>query len=138
MKMCYRGVEYDYTPPALEVTESEILGQYRGRALRFSYAKHIPFPQPVAELKFRGSVYRTDTHGAVTPMAASSDQANAGAKAVSAHSSMAQARRQLLQESARIHQENIRRTLERRIESARNRGNDALLSQLEDELHQFA
>jgi hypothetical protein len=133
MKMCYRGVEYDYTPPALEVTESEILGQYRGRALRFSYAKHIPFPQPVAELKFRGSVYRTDAQGGISP----SDESVQETKALGA-SSMAQARRQLLQESARIHQDNIRRTIEQRIVAARTRGNDALLSQLEEELHQFA
>ncbi|MDA0866305.1 MAG: DUF4278 domain-containing protein [Cyanobacteria bacterium] len=135
MKMCYRGVEYDYTPPALEVTESEILGQYRGRSLRFSYAKHIPFPQPVAELKFRGSVYRTNAQGAVSPAVASSSTATLGSNAVG---SMAEARRQLLQESARIHQDNVRRTLEQRIEAARSRGNDSLLRQLEDELHQFA
>jgi hypothetical protein len=134
MKMCYRGVEYDYTPPALEVTESEILGQYRGRTLRFSYAKHIPFPQPVAELKFRGSVYRTDAQGAVSP----AEPTLRNQKASDAHSSMAQARRQLLQESARIHQDNIRRTLEQRIEAARSRGNNNLLRQLEEELHQFA
>ncbi len=135
MKLCYRGVEYDYTPPALEVTESEILGQYRGRSLRFSYAKHIPFPQPVAELKFRGSAYRTDTQGAVSP---TESVRNVGLKVASTDGSMAQARRQLLQESARIHQNNIRRTLEQRIEAARSRGNDSLLRQLEDELHQFA
>lgn len=134
MKMCYRGVEYDYTPPVLEVTESEILGQYRGRSLRFSYAKHIPFPQPVAELKFRGSVYRTNVQGGVSPAEASAQET----KAFNAHSSMAQARRQLLQESARIHQDNIRRTLEQRISAARTRGNDSLLRQLEEELHQFA
>ncbi|MGD1907540.1 MAG: DUF4278 domain-containing protein [Leptolyngbyaceae cyanobacterium] len=134
MKMCYRGVEYDYTPPALEVTESEILGQYRGRTLRFSYAKHIPFPQPVAELKFRGSVYRTNSKGSVLP----TEPLSRNHKVSDAQGSMAQARRQLLQESARIHQDNIRRTLEQRIQAARSNGNDSLLSQLEEELHQFA
>jgi hypothetical protein len=133
MKLCYRGVEYDYTPPALEVTESEILGRYRGRPQRFSYVRHVPFPQPVAAMKFRGNAYRTDSHGGMEPIKAPVAQAESPA-----YSSMAQARRRLLQEAASIHQDNIRRSLERRMEVARAQGNDMLLHQLENEMHQFA
>lgn len=134
MKLCYRGVEYDYTPPVLEVTESEILGRYRGRPQHFSYVRHVPFPQPVAEMKFRGHTYRTNRQGGV-------DAAIAGAPGVHptpAYSSMAQARRRLLQEAARVHQDNIRRSLERRMEIARAQGDEHLMHQLEVEMHQFA
>ncbi|MEL6385141.1 MAG: DUF4278 domain-containing protein [Cyanobacteria bacterium J06626_18] len=137
MKLCYRGVEYDYTPPALEVSESEALGQYRGRSLRFSYVKHVPFPQPEADLSFRGATYHADTHGQVKP-AATSQEAPQRSKFMPVFDSMAAARRQLLQESANIHQENIRRSLAHRIEVAQARGDVGLVRQLEDEMHQLA
>ena len=134
MKLCYRGIEYDYTPPMLEVTESEILGQYRGRPQHFAYVRHLPFPQPVAEMKFRGNAYRTNRQGGVE----ASLHATPLAHPTPAYSSMAQARRRLLQEAANIHQENIRRSLERRMAVARAQGNEHLVHQLEVEMHQFA
>ncbi|WP_008316375.1 DUF4278 domain-containing protein [Leptolyngbya sp. PCC 6406] len=136
MKLCYRGVEYDYTPPVLEVTESEVLGCYRGRPCNFSYVRHIPFPQPVAAMKFRGHAYQTNSHGSLEPLAQMPE-----AEVVPptpAYRSMTQARRQLLKEATRIHQDNIRRSLEHRMAIARSQGNDGLLHQLEEELHQFA
>ena len=137
MKLCYRGVEYDYTPPTLEVSESGALGQYRGRSLRFSYVKHVPFPQPEADLSFRGAVYRADTYGKVKP-SVSAQEAPQRSKFMPVFDSMAAARRQLLQESANIHQENIRRSLLHRLEVAQARGDAGLVSQLEDEMHQLA
>ncbi|MGF1523539.1 MAG: DUF4278 domain-containing protein [Leptolyngbyaceae cyanobacterium] len=136
MKLCYRGVEYDYTPPALEVSESEALGQYRGRSLRFSYVKHVPFPQPEADLSFRRAAYHADTHGQVKSV--SNQEAPQRSKFMPVFDSMAAARRQLLQESASIHQENIRRSLVHRIEVAQARGDAGLVRQLEDEMHQLA
>ncbi|MBF2036158.1 MAG: DUF4278 domain-containing protein [Leptolyngbyaceae cyanobacterium T60_A2020_046] len=138
MKLCYRGAEYDYTPPVLEVTESEILGHYRGRPARMSYVRHIPFPQPVADLSYRGAAYHTNSHGQVEAAPASQSDAHATARSFPMFNSMAAARRQLLQEAARIHQDNIRRSLQHRIAVAQAQGNDALVRQLEEEMHQFA
>lgn len=137
MKLCYRGVSYDYTPPMLEVSESEILGQYRGRSLKFSYVKHVPFPQPKADLAFRGALYRTDTYGRVES-ASNTQNAVHRSKFTPVFDSMAAARRQLLQESAAVHQESIRRSLEHRLEVAQTQGDEELMHQLEDELHQIA
>lgn len=137
MKLCYRGVEYDYTPPALEVSESEVLGRYRGRSLRFAYVKHVPFPQPEADLGFRGAAYHTNRYGHVGP-ATSTKKGSLGSKFMPVFDSMAAERRHLLEESARIHQGNIRRSLQRRLEVAEAQGNDALIRQLKDEMHQLA
>lgn len=136
MKLCYRGIEYDYNPPSLEVTESELQGRYRGRPLHFSYVKHIPFPQPVAELTYRGVPYRTNANGQVEqisrPVATKSQfQTNRAANP------MAEARRNLLKEAAVVHRQNVERTLRRRIEVAKSQGNDQLLHQLEAEMHQL-
>lgn len=138
MKLCYRGVSYDYTPPALEVSESEVLGHYRGRALRFSYVRHVPFPQPQADLTFRGNAYRKDTYGRVESVKPTQNAPKRASKFTPVFDSMAAARRQLLQESASVHQDNIRRSLERRIEAAQSRGDEALLHQLKEEMHQMA
>jgi hypothetical protein len=138
MKLCYRGVEYDRCPPVLEVTESEILGRYRGRPLHFSYVRHIPFPQPVADLKFRGVAYHTNAQGQIEPLAPASEVGTVRKPWSNSFNSMAQARRQLLKESTRVHQENIRRSLERRMEVARAQGDEGLVRQLEEEMHQFA
>lgn len=137
MKLCYRGVRYDYTPPVLEVSESDLAGQYRGRSLRFSYVRHIPFPQPKARLTFRGADYATDTHGRVGSVA-EGQKATWRSRFAPVFDSMAAARRQLLQESAAAHQESIRRSLQHRIEVAQAQGNEGLVQQLEDEMHQMA
>jgi len=136
MKLCYRGVEYDYTPPVLEVSESEMLGRYRGRSLHFAYVKHVPFPQPEADLKYRGAQYHTSRHGhidaAVLPQEAAQEL-----KFKPVFDSMATARRHLLQESARMHRENIRKSLERRLQVAQASGDSALVKQLQEEMHQL-
>lgn len=137
MKLCYRGVQYNYTPPELEVSEREAAGSYRGRSLRFSYVRHVPFPQPEADMTFRGASYRTNRHGRVES-AEQSPPAARQSKFAPVFDSMAAARRRLLQESASIHRESIRRSLERRLEIAQTRGDETLVRQLEDEMHQIA
>jgi hypothetical protein len=137
MKLCYRGVEYDYTPPVLEVSESEMLGHYRGRPLRFSYVKHVPFPQSEANLKYRGAAYHTTRQGEIEAVV-QLNQSPQEPQFKPVFDSMAAARRSLLQESARVHQENIRRSIERRLQVAQSRGDARLVRQLEEEMHQLA
>ena len=64
MRLCYRGVEYDYNPPSLEVKEQEILGKYRGRPLHFNYVSHVPVPQPVADSNLSRSALQHHSPGA--------------------------------------------------------------------------
>lgn len=137
MKLCYRGVSYDYTPPILEVTESEMLGQYRGRSLNFSYVKHVPFPQSEANLKYRGATYHTTRYGEIEAVV-QVRQSPQEVQFQPVFDSMAAARRSLLQEAAEMHQANIKRSLERRMQVAQAKGDERLLRQLQDEMHQYA
>ena len=139
MKLCYRGVEYDYNPPMLEVSEGELTGKYRGCPIRFSYVRHLPIPQPVAELKYRGNAYRTTSKGWIEQISQKPDSIFKKLKSLSkpANSAM-KARRNLLQEAARVHKENIQHSLLHRLQVAKAQGNERLVHQLEDEMHQLA
>jgi hypothetical protein len=141
MKLTYRGVEYDYNPPTLEVTESDILCRYRGRQHHYTYVSHVPFPQPVADLTYRGVAYRTNRLGQTEAQAQQPARASVFAtlhQGLEALNPMAESRRRLLKEAAKVHQDNIKRSLEHRIEVARTQGNTNLLRQLEDEMQQMA
>ena len=139
MRLCYRGVEYNYNPPSLEVKEREILGTYRGRPLHFNYVNHVPVPQPVADLTYRGVAYQTTSSGEVRLREVPQRQRQPVFQGIkSTDNSAMQARRQLLRDAAESHRSSIQRMLQHRIEVARAQGNDILLKQLEEEMHQLA
>ncbi len=150
MKLTYRGTKYDYNPPMLEMIESDAVCQYRGARTAYTYARHVPIPQPAERLTYRGVAYQTTRQGqiqqlgAVTKTSDSGLAAGASAKLAALGSkltgdgSAAQARRELLQSSSQLHQQNITRVLQHRIEVAKAQGNQALLQQLESELSQSA
>ncbi|PSN15549.1 hypothetical protein C7293_06880 [filamentous cyanobacterium CCT1] len=138
MKLCYRGVEYDYNPPSLEVRESELTGQYRGRPVTFSYVRHLPVTQPIGNYTYRGVDYSTNCYGQVEPPVAASQRQPVFQAGRPVAGRGLQARRHLLREAADAHRVNIQRSIQHRIEVARAQGNDQLLRQLEDELHQLA
>jgi hypothetical protein len=139
MKLRYRGVDYDYNPPSLEVQEGEIYGHYRGCPTRFSYVRHIPIPQPVANLQYRGVSYTTTSQGQVAPQAEAVERRQPLFHAIqSSDNPMMQARRALLQEAANVHRTNIQRSLRHRIAVAQSQGNQRLIQQLEAEMHELA
>jgi hypothetical protein len=137
MQLTYRGVKYDYNPPTLEVTESDIIGKYRGQPVHYSYVRHVPCPQVEAQLVYRGVAYQTNQQGQVEsgPKTARKSIFEAFQGRLSA---MTEGRRQLIREAAQVHHENIQRSLEHRIAVARSQGNSGLLQQLEDEMRQMA
>jgi hypothetical protein len=59
MKITYRGIDYDYTPPAVETAETSEVGTYRGVDIRFRTVKKAPVQQPSLDLVYRGVAYRT-------------------------------------------------------------------------------
>jgi hypothetical protein len=154
MKLTYRGVDYDYNPPMLEVTESEIKCQYRGQPARYTYVQHVPIPQPVARLTYRGVPYQTTRQGQVLQVADAQRSVAAprglsglfarapwaGARLrdkLMGNSPASQARRQLLQASTQLHQDSIARTLQHRMTVAKQQGNERLVEQLQSELSQI-
>lgn len=67
MKLTYRGVQYDYTPPAVETKETSDVGIYRGVDIRFRTVAKSPVQQPTLDLMYRGVAYRTGDTAVETP-----------------------------------------------------------------------
>ena len=140
MQLSYRGVHYRYQPTSVDMVDSGVSGQYRGRAVSFNYPRHIPVPQATVRLKYRGVEYcavsKSDTgvnvpslHPEMTP----------GEKAVVMPlPSIAKACRRQEHELTSTHLDNIRKRLQHRIEVARERGDQILLNQLEQERRTYA
>lgn len=136
MKLCYRGVNYDYNPPSLEVRESELTGTYRGRSMNFSYVSHVPVPQPVANYTYRGVGYSTNAQGQIQPPVLTIERQPVFQSDRAAAGTGLKARRHLLKDAAEAHRTNIQQSIQHRIDVARAQGNDQLLTQLEAEMHQ--
>ena len=67
MKLTYRGVSYEYNPPAIETSAAETVGKYRGLDWRFRNPQKLPVLQSNLELKYRGVAYNTNPQAAATP-----------------------------------------------------------------------
>lgn len=66
MKLTYRGVTYDYNPPTVAVTNSELVGKYRGLDWRFRNLEKPAILQPTVALKYRGVAYGNVEESATT------------------------------------------------------------------------
>ncbi|MBE9180729.1 DUF4278 domain-containing protein [Oculatella sp. LEGE 06141] len=134
MKLSYRGVKYDYEPTPVDLVESEVAGQYRGQAFKFGYLRHIPVPQPILNLTYRGVAYRTTALGSTEAI----EPAVRSKAAVPAYiHPVVRSQHAVLSEVARIHRQNIQRRLQHRMEVAKAKGDTGLLNQLEREMQQF-
>lgn len=123
MRFMYRGVRYEATPAALEVREGAVTGKYRGAAWR-SHELVEPLPaQPVHHLQYRGVPYTTGTIDRVVnqPQTTIARQSRIVPSLV---------RSQI----DRLHQANIQRNIEHRLEVAKAHHDNALVSLLEREL----
>jgi hypothetical protein len=131
MKLSYRGNEYEYNPLPLEQTPEEIGGCYRGAKWKSSYPRHIPVPQPAAQLKYRGVSYCVGDPLEVELKMLCRQQREAASKAVVNQSKKGS------NELVNTHRSNIRRDLERRLQVAQEKGDQALVGLLEDEARQI-
>ncbi|NJK30608.1 MAG: DUF4278 domain-containing protein [Acaryochloris sp. RU_4_1] len=59
MKLKYRGVDYEYTPPQVNAQLTDQVGQYRGLEWRFRNPQKTPVLQPTLDLVYRGIAYQT-------------------------------------------------------------------------------
>ncbi|WP_448601643.1 arginine synthesis PII-interacting regulator PirA [Thermoleptolyngbya sp.] len=136
MRLTYRGHDYEQElVPPVEMRDSGSVGLYRGRELHFSYPRHIPVPQPVNRLQYRGVAYHTTETGEVNSIGrVVRPAAQPQARRAIAH---APARLVDQQELAKVHHQYLMERLQRRLEVARAKGDDALIRQLEQERHQL-
>lgn len=59
MKLIYRGVAYQYSPPQLRLTQTELVLKYRGANWRSRQLLEVPMQKPDLQLKYRGIAYST-------------------------------------------------------------------------------
>lgn len=59
MKLTYRGVQYDYNPPTVDMQQVDEAGKFRGVDIRFRNVKKAPVQQPTLDLVYRGVAYQT-------------------------------------------------------------------------------
>ncbi|RMH66869.1 MAG: DUF4278 domain-containing protein [Cyanobacteria bacterium J003] len=66
--LTYRGVQYDYVPPAVQTEATDVVAKYRGWNYHCTHAVKPP-AQPVRDLIYRGVAYRTGQREAVNTTA---------------------------------------------------------------------
>ncbi len=104
MKLTYRGVSYDYTPPVVESNTTDDVGKFRGVDIRFRTGKKAPVQQSTLDLVYRGVAYQTGTPAAApvevapvaAPAAAPSPQVPVAAAAANAYSTDDKARLRMM------------------------------------------
>jgi hypothetical protein len=137
MKLSYRGVSYEKTSPTLEVTESEIVGKYRGQTYNVAYPRHIAVPDAIVNLSYRGVPYfigkTGTTRDALERQISCEGMAPLGDRKLPTDTS----RRKVLDNAAKSHLANIHRSLEHRIQVAKAKGDENLIRLLEAESKQL-
>ncbi|MGA7934741.1 MAG: DUF4278 domain-containing protein [Kovacikia sp.] len=132
MKLSYRGVSYESNPLTLEVTESEILGKYRGANWHCHTLKELPIPQPNRTLTYRGVLYNTNQ----TEEQNQTDLAS-GNTTRSARSGAIPKVFPIRKQTEQVHRTNLLRNLERRLQVAKEHGDQNLINLLEAESKQL-
>lgn len=137
MRLTYRGIDYEPETMPLASTEGEIAGKYRGQSWRYHYPRHVPELQPKLWLQYRGVAYSKrstvdsfEQHSGVSIPAIPPQTELPKPPHFASQSEEG--------EAAKIHLETIRRNLERRIGVAKEKGNEQLISMLEQEYRDLA
>ena len=61
MKLHFRGVDYNYQPPNLDMTDEEVVGIYRGKPWKIhKYRQSCHHKHPSRCLIYRGVHYKDD------------------------------------------------------------------------------
>ena len=132
MKLTYRGVSYECVPASLEVEERDIVGKYRGQATRqHQVAKDFKRPEMESMLlHYRGSAYQVQ-HMALPAMA--TEKARVQAPAASCPVKLPQLAALMARDVRQVHIENMRRSLDSRLRSAQEKGDQHLVGLLRQE-----
>lgn len=102
MKLCYRGIEYDYTPPQVEKVSSELVGKYRGVEVRFRNPKKPLVLPATLNFKYRGVAYKPEAP-AVEPTATPAPQPAAPAAPIPMFALQERMRELMLRSERNIH-----------------------------------
>ena len=122
MQLTYRGANYEYDIPTVDMVEGEVAGKYRGQNWNYRYPRHIPVPK-----KYGGT-----NHTAKRDFQAGSRDSAAASAPAAVKSSPTFA------EVAQVHRVHICNILDRRKQVARAKGDVKLMTLLEIEWQQMA
>ena len=134
MKLTYRGIAHRNQSSQLEITPTEIGGKYRGQNWNYNYPRHIPNLESRQDLKYRGLSYQGNSslQTQQSPVCQATETPRICSVPIKKPHSL------LEDETVKIHWDNIRRNLERRLQIAKASGNEALVNLLEEESRQLA
>jgi len=143
MKLSYRGVSYEHNSPEIEMMTGAVGGKYRGATWNHKYLRHIPVPQPKVDLKYRGVAYSTGDpiDVEVVRLRREYSQVNGLATPTTAiaakQTPLRCDRASVVRELHSTHLDHLRRNLERRLQIAREKGDNQLIQLLEAESRQL-
>lgn len=133
MKLIYRGIEYEYAPETVEVTTEGVCGKYRGAEWKCHYSNYIPITHHAAELKYRGASYYSGNPQEVEEL-----KQRKKLDFIFAKNNQIFISNQPNNELAKIHLANLQRSVQRRLEVAKQNGDEKLISELEKEANQLS
>lgn len=143
MKLIYRGSTYEYDPTQPKRTDSDRFENvrepfaltYRGSVYRLDpHQEPAPAtyqPRSAYQLIYRGSTYQVQPNGERTTVARPIKPTK------SVRTPLTVSAIALSRNLSRVHQANLERNLQRRIQSAQEKGDNALLALLEAEQRQL-
>ena len=133
-QLSYRGIGYDYENSNIEFDQGEIGGKYRGQSWKYRYPKHIVHIKPKIYRQYRGVAYST----CPTPLQESQVNQYSYHPAKDNRCPVQPQKQLQKHTSAQIHWENMRKSLERRLETAQAKGDLNLVSLLEKECRELS
>ena len=121
MKLSYRGSNYDYDIPTVDMIEGEVAGKYRGHNWNYRYPRHLRGAQQAQDWQQRDR-----------------DRPDCTNRAPKADENVAAVRSALtVEDIVKVHRANICNILDRRLQAAKARGDERLLRLLEIESKQM-
>jgi len=128
MKLSYRGANYEYDIPTVDMEEGDVAGKYRGQNWNYRYPRHMKVPQHAHDLQYRGRL-ECDRESLKVDRDVIGTVDSARVTVISSAK---------VQEVATVHRMNICNILDRRKQVARAKGDVKLMSLLEKEWQQMA
>lgn len=133
MKLKYRGNTYEYNPLTVKETDGEVSGKYRGAEWKHHHCRYTPINENAVELKYRGTTYYSGNLQEIEKL-----KQRKKLNLIFGTSKNQFARNKSKNDRLiETHSANLCRDLQRRLEVAKQRGDENLIQMLEDEANQL-
>ncbi len=127
MKLIYRGANYEYDIPTVDMEEGGVAGKYRGQNWNYRYPRHMKVPQHAHDLQYHGLLNSRVSLKVDRDVTTTVDSAGTAVKFA-----------QKIEDVATVHRVNICNMLDRRKQVARAKGDVTLMCLLEVESKEMA